>query len=65
MTGGYGNYTCIQHGGNISTCYGHQSRIGVSVGQSVSQGQVIGAVGNTGTPPAPTCTSRCASAARP
>jgi murein DD-endopeptidase MepM/ murein hydrolase activator NlpD len=48
MTGGYGNYTCIQHGGNISTCYGHQSRIGVSVGQSVRQGQVIGAVGSTG-----------------
>ena len=47
-TGGYGNYTCIQHGGGISTCYGHQSRIGVSVGSSVSQGQVIGAVGNTG-----------------
>jgi murein DD-endopeptidase MepM/ murein hydrolase activator NlpD len=48
VTGGYGNYTCIQHGGGISTCYGHQSRIGVSVGQSVRQGQFIGAVGNTG-----------------
>ncbi|MDQ3648112.1 MAG: peptidoglycan DD-metalloendopeptidase family protein [Actinomycetota bacterium] len=47
-TGGYGNYTCIQHGGNLSTCYAHQSRIGVSVGASVRQGQVIGAVGNTG-----------------
>ena len=47
-TGGYGNYTCIQHGGALSTCYGHQSSIGVSVGQSVSQGQVIGASGNTG-----------------
>ena len=46
--GGYGNYTCIQHGGSMSTCYAHQSSIGVSVGQSVSQGQVIGAVGNTG-----------------
>jgi murein DD-endopeptidase MepM/ murein hydrolase activator NlpD len=47
-TGGYGNYTCIQHAGALSTCYGHQSSIGVSVGQSVSQGQVIGASGNTG-----------------
>ena len=47
-TGGYGNYTCIQHNGSLSTCYGHQSSIGVSVGQSVSQGQVIGASGNTG-----------------
>ena len=46
--GGYGNYTCIQHGGGLSTCYGHQSSISVSVGQQVSQGQVIGASGNTG-----------------
>ena len=46
--GGYGNYTCIQHGGALSTCYAHQSSIGVSVGQSVSKGQVIGSVGNTG-----------------
>jgi murein DD-endopeptidase MepM/ murein hydrolase activator NlpD len=47
-TGGYGNYTCIQHAGALSTCYAHQSSIGVSVGQSVSQGQVIGVSGNTG-----------------
>jgi murein DD-endopeptidase MepM/ murein hydrolase activator NlpD len=46
--GGYGNYTCINHGGGIATCYGHQSSIGVSVGQSVKQGQVIGTVGCTG-----------------
>jgi murein DD-endopeptidase MepM/ murein hydrolase activator NlpD len=46
--GGYGQYTCINHGGGVSTCYGHQSSIGVSNGQGVSQGQVIGAVGNTG-----------------
>ena len=46
--GGYGNYTCIQHTGSLSTCYGHQSRIAVSVGQSVSQGQVIGYSRNTG-----------------
>jgi murein DD-endopeptidase MepM/ murein hydrolase activator NlpD len=45
---GYGNYTCIQHTGVLSTCYGHQSRIMVSVGQSVSQGQVIGLSGCTG-----------------
>ena len=47
-TGGYGNYTCIQHGGGLSTCYGHQSSISVSVGQTVTQGQVIGAEGSTG-----------------
>lgn len=47
-TGGYGNYTCIQHSGSLSTCYAHQSSIGVSVGQNVRQGQVIGQSGNTG-----------------
>lgn len=45
---GYGNYTCINHGGGFSTCYGHQSHIGVSVGQHVTQGQVIGLTGCTG-----------------
>ena len=35
--GGYGNYTCIDHGGGLSTCYGHQERILVSVGQAVGQ----------------------------
>jgi murein DD-endopeptidase MepM/ murein hydrolase activator NlpD len=47
-TGGYGNYTCIQHTASLSTCYGHQSRFAVSVGASVTQGQVIGYSGNTG-----------------
>ncbi len=46
--GGYGNYTCISHGGGISTCYGHQSAIYVSVGQVVTRGQIIGAEGSTG-----------------
>jgi len=45
---GYGNYTCIDHGGGLSTCYGHQSSIHVSVGQHVTQGQVIGLSGCTG-----------------
>jgi murein DD-endopeptidase MepM/ murein hydrolase activator NlpD len=48
FTGGYGNYTCIQHSGSLSTCYAHQTSIGVSVGSTVSQGQVIGQSGNTG-----------------
>jgi murein DD-endopeptidase MepM/ murein hydrolase activator NlpD len=47
-SGGYGNFTCIQHTGSMSTCYAHQSSIGVSVGQHVSQGQVIGVSGCTG-----------------
>ncbi len=45
---GYGNYTCINHGGGFSTCYGHQSRIEVSVGQHVTVGQIIGLSGCTG-----------------
>jgi murein DD-endopeptidase MepM/ murein hydrolase activator NlpD len=40
--GGYGNYTCIDHGGGLSTCYGHQESFAVSAGQRVSQGQIIG-----------------------
>jgi murein DD-endopeptidase MepM/ murein hydrolase activator NlpD len=47
-TGGYGNYTCIDHGGGLATCYAHQSSSAVSAGAQVSQGQVIGYVGNTG-----------------
>lgn len=46
-TGGYGNYTCIEHGGGLSTCYAHQSRFAQTSG-SVSQGEVIGYVGCTG-----------------
>ncbi|MDX6677429.1 MAG: hypothetical protein QOE31_1481 [Solirubrobacteraceae bacterium] len=47
-SGGYGNYTCVQHTATLSTCYAHQSRFGTSMGARVSKGQVIGFVGNTG-----------------
>jgi peptidoglycan DL-endopeptidase CwlO len=47
-TGGYGNYTCIDHGGGLSTCYGHQERFLVSSGQQVAQGQIIGLSDCTG-----------------
>jgi murein DD-endopeptidase MepM/ murein hydrolase activator NlpD len=47
-TGGYGNYICIRHTSSMSSCYAHESAIGVSVGDRVSRGQVIGRVGCTG-----------------
>jgi murein DD-endopeptidase MepM/ murein hydrolase activator NlpD len=46
--GGYGNYTCVDHGGGLSTCYAHQERILVSSGQQVAQVQVIGITDCTG-----------------
>jgi murein DD-endopeptidase MepM/ murein hydrolase activator NlpD len=50
--GGYGNYTCLSHGEyqgkGLATCYGHQSKILVSVGEHVNRGEVIGLVGTTG-----------------
>ena len=45
---GYGNLVMIDHGGDLATLYGHQSRIAVSCGESVTQGQVIGYSGCTG-----------------
>jgi peptidoglycan DL-endopeptidase CwlO len=47
-SGGYGNYTCIDHGGGISTCYAHQESFAVSQGQKDTQGQVIGISDCTG-----------------
>ena len=46
--GGYGNVVIIDHGGGMSTVYGHQSSVAVAAGQQVSAGQVIGYVGSTG-----------------
>lgn len=45
---GYGNVIQLQHSGNRMTVYAHLSRINVRVGQTVEQGQLIGAVGATG-----------------
>jgi murein DD-endopeptidase MepM/ murein hydrolase activator NlpD len=45
---GYGNFVMIDHGGGMVTGYGHQSRIAVTQGQTVRQGQIIGYVGSTG-----------------
>ena len=45
---GWGNYVVINHGDGYSTLYAHQDYYIVSVGDTVTQGQVIGYVGSTG-----------------
>jgi murein DD-endopeptidase MepM/ murein hydrolase activator NlpD len=45
---GYGNIVIVKHRNNQQTAYAHLSRIDVKVGQSLSQGQTLGAVGSTG-----------------
>ncbi|MEV4565289.1 M23 family metallopeptidase [Nonomuraea sp. NPDC049419] len=49
-TNGFGNLVKIDHGGGWSTYYAHLNTRSVSAGQSVSQGQKIGTVGNTSKP---------------
>jgi murein DD-endopeptidase MepM/ murein hydrolase activator NlpD len=46
--GGYGNLVEIDHGGGLSTRYGHLSAINVVPGQQVAPGAVVGRVGSTG-----------------
>ena len=48
LNGGYGYLVKIDHGDGRETWYGHQSKIAVSVGDTVSKGDVIGYVGSTG-----------------
>lgn len=45
---GFGNVIMVKHRGNQTTVYAHLSRILVKRGQSVAQGDKIGAVGSTG-----------------
>ncbi len=45
---GYGNMVEVAHANGVSTRYGHLSRITVSVGDLITTGQKLGALGNTG-----------------
>jgi murein DD-endopeptidase MepM/ murein hydrolase activator NlpD len=46
--GGYGSMVIISHQGGVQTVYAHLRQVNVTTGQTVSQNQVIGQVGNTG-----------------
>ena len=46
--GGWGNYVRIKHANGWSTLYAHLSSLNVRVGQTVTAGQVVGMMGNTG-----------------
>lgn len=52
---GYGNRVIISHGNGITTLYAHCSSLNVRVGQSVSKGQLIAALGSTGRSTGPHC----------
>lgn len=46
--GGYGNHVIINHGNGVKTLYAHMDSVGVYAGQDISQGDVLGIMGNTG-----------------
>lgn len=45
---GYGQLVVVDHGGGLTTRYGHLSTIAASVGQLVQRGEFLGRVGSTG-----------------
>ena len=47
-SGSYGNLVKVNHGNNVETWYAHTSKMYVTVGQKVTAGEVIAAVGSTG-----------------
>lgn len=65
FSSGYGYYVTINHGDGFSSLYGHMTHYTVSSGDYVNQGDLIGYVGSTVTPPARTCISRCSTTVPP
>ncbi|MGH9844731.1 MAG: peptidoglycan DD-metalloendopeptidase family protein [Blastocatellia bacterium] len=53
--GGYGNVVVIDHGYGITTRYAHMSKLDVNIGEHVTRGKQVGAVGSTGRSTAPHC----------
>jgi murein DD-endopeptidase MepM/ murein hydrolase activator NlpD len=53
--GGYGNHVIINHGYGYETLYAHMYKIKVRRGQTVTRGEVIGYIGNTGKSTGPHC----------
>jgi murein DD-endopeptidase MepM/ murein hydrolase activator NlpD len=45
---GYGQLVVLDHGGGLTTRYGHLSELDVKLGQEVGRGEFIGRVGSTG-----------------
>ncbi len=52
---GYGNAVIIDHGGGVTSLYGHNDSLNVSEGENVAQGQVIAMCGSTGNSTGPHC----------
>jgi murein DD-endopeptidase MepM/ murein hydrolase activator NlpD len=45
---GYGNYVIVDHGNGFTTLYAHLNSVFVKPGETVSRGQQVGSMGNTG-----------------